>query len=188
MLRDARSALRMHTRALSFTAQRVGICRVVANGITHIPTCPPQGDSTCQLDSEIVGRLEAGEKPTVGYGMLMERLMAFRSKAVSAEGSVVFDRLLPFAEERLKSTSLHLEAPVRLHLDRVLCCPCGRRAAARLGRVSSLIVSLQAGRWVPFDGRPSTRLHPRCWWRNIRWPFLGMPRSRWTSQSGRRPS
>jgi len=71
-----------------------------------------KGDSTCELDKEIVGRLEAGEKPEVGYGMLMERLMSFRSKAVSAEGSVVFEKLLPFAEDRLRSTTLNLEAPV----------------------------------------------------------------------------
>jgi len=52
-------------------------------------------------------RLEAGEKPTLGYGKLMERLMYFESQSLPFASL-----LLPTAEECLRSIQLALEPPV----------------------------------------------------------------------------
>ena len=56
--------------------------------------------------------------------MLMERLMSFRAKAVGGAAAAVFDRLLPFAEDRLRSTTLELEAPVAGHYHTTAYHPC----------------------------------------------------------------
>jgi len=52
-------------------------------------------------------RLEEGEKPTLGYGKLMERLMYFESLDLP-----FVKLLLPSAEESLRSIQLSLEPPV----------------------------------------------------------------------------
>eukprot|EP00027_Filamoeba_sp_ATCC50430_P010702 CAMPEP_0168550998 /NCGR_PEP_ID=MMETSP0413-20121227/5936_1 /TAXON_ID=136452 /ORGANISM="Filamoeba nolandi, Strain NC-AS-23-1" /LENGTH=724 /DNA_ID=CAMNT_0008581491 /DNA_START=70 /DNA_END=2241 /DNA_ORIENTATION=- len=61
-----------------------------------------------EVDAILEKRLSSGqEKPTFGYGKLMERLLYFKS--VSAP---FFKHLIPIAEERLSQIDLNLEPPV----------------------------------------------------------------------------
>jgi len=60
-----------------------------------------------QVNVVLRERLEAGERPTLGYGKLMERLMYFDSLSLPFS-----DMLLPTAEDCLRSIQLALEPPV----------------------------------------------------------------------------
>jgi len=60
-----------------------------------------------EVNTVLRSRLRAGEKPTLGYGKLMERLMYFDSI-----GLPFTEMLLPTAEECLRSIQLALEPPV----------------------------------------------------------------------------
>jgi len=60
-----------------------------------------------EVNAVLRERLTAGEKPTLGYGKLMERLMYFDSLSLPFASM-----LLPTAEECLRSIQLSLEPPV----------------------------------------------------------------------------
>jgi len=60
-----------------------------------------------EVNTVLRKRLRDGEKPTLGYGKLMERLMYFESV-----GLPFAEMLLPTAEECLRSIQLALEPPV----------------------------------------------------------------------------
>ena len=59
------------------------------------------------VNAVLRARLEAGERPTLGYGKLMERLMYFDAQALPFAAL-----LLPVAEERLRAIQLALDEPV----------------------------------------------------------------------------
>ena len=61
------------------------------------------------IDTIILGRLRAGERLSMPYGKLMERLMLLRSMSSSGE---LFTTLLALAEQRLQGMHLSLPPPV----------------------------------------------------------------------------
>lgn len=64
---------------------------------------------TCPAVNQIISRrLQDGEKVSLGYGKLMERLLYFRRSGNAA----FFDSLIPIAQRRLETIELSMESPV----------------------------------------------------------------------------
>ena len=65
------------------------------------------------IDDIIRSRLENGEKLTLGYGKLMERLLMFKDKARNSSAKLpLFDSIIPIAEQDLKKFIATVESPV----------------------------------------------------------------------------
>lgn len=86
-------------------------CRSVVARYTALDQCLWwYEDLHCDdFDAILLERLRAGERPTLPYGKLMERLMVLR--ATSAHGEL-FTTLLGLAEQRLQGMRLSLPPPV----------------------------------------------------------------------------
>lgn len=63
--------------------------------------------TTSRVNQIIRERLQAGEKVTLGYGKLMERLLYFKR----TKNTEFFDLMIPLAQRRLEAIKLNLEAP-----------------------------------------------------------------------------
>ena len=73
-------------------------------------------DLSCPaIDDIIRSRLESGEKLTLGYGKLLERLLMFKDNANGLQAQKklpLFDLIIPIAEQDLKKFIATVEAPV----------------------------------------------------------------------------
>jgi hypothetical protein len=120
-----------------------------------------KGDAANLIDQEIIDRVDAGEQPTVSYGMLMERLMSWQNKSCDGVDHPVFQKLLPFAEQRLKGTSLDVEQPVAVLGDASFSMDVAIRTSSIL---ASLLAAIGGGELTffseearaPGDGTPKS--------------------------------
>ena len=93
----------------------------------------------CEAVNDVLRqRLEAGERPTLGYGKLMERMMYFEAQQLPFA-----EMLLPTAEESLRAIQLALEPPVYCFGDASYSMDVAIRCSTIIGSVLASLTSAE---------------------------------------------